>query len=431
MASSNSGAVPLQGADGWSIRALYTVAFLGITAGLQMADGGVQTVSLSSIQASFAIGDAAIGALQGLAGVLVGSALAVPLARLADHFSRRRLLLWLIAASSIMLALGALAPNFPLFFLGRSAAGIVEFAMVPLVYSMIPDLAPARHRVPANLSFAALMAVGASCGFYFSADILAAASAWIPLTLEPWRKAFLLLALLGVPLLLAGLFTCDPPRARARPDAAAASLRDFVRARRRAVALFVGSAGCLVLAVQALNQLSALAMERRFDASAASIGHAMGIIVLITSLGALPLAGLLDRLIDRRVGIAARPLIMAVAAALAVPVLLLMLQLRTFSHALPMVGAFLLLTCIANALVPTMLQDLAPATLRARCFAVWSFVVSIFAACGPLLAGMLSDWVFSGHVLHAIVTVAVPALVVSALCAGAAYRLARTAPAGS
>src|SRR5690606_32295667 len=156
----------------WTRRGAFTIIFLGMTAGLQMSDMGVQAISLSAIQTSFAVSDAALGTLQGLAGVLVGSALAIPLARFADRISRKRLLLCLTQASTLMMVLSALAPTFPLFFIGRSAAGITEFAMVHIVYSKIPDIAPKRHRVAANLSFAALRAIGASGGFYFDGPLI-------------------------------------------------------------------------------------------------------------------------------------------------------------------------------------------------------------------------------------------------------------------
>lgn len=402
----------------WTPQALFTVAFLGIVAGVQMSDLGLQAVSLSAIQATFDVSDATLGALQGLAGVLVGSALAIPLARFADRYSRKRVLLCLIAASTAMMALSALAPNFPLFFIGRSAAGITEFAMVPLVYSMIPDLAPERHRVLANLSFAALMAIGASGGFYFAGALLALATALVPLDIEAWRGAFLLLSCAGLPLLALGVLTADPPRhAGLAPSAADGSLRRFLRQRWRAIALFVGTAGCLVLGVQALNQLIALALERRFDAAAGHIGEAMGFILLTTTLGCLPVAWLLDRVLARRLGRAARPLIMGVCALIAAPVMLLLTTVGTVGHAFVVVGLTLFATCTANALVPTMLQDLAPAALRARSFAIWSFVVSVFGAAGPLLAGVLSSTVFDGGLTHAIALTAVPALAISAFCA--------------
>lgn len=403
---------------GWTAQGIFTVAFLGITAGVQMSDMGLQAISLSAIQKSFGVGDAALGALQGLAGVLVGSALAVPLARFADRFSRKRVLLCLILASTAMMVLSALAPSFPLFFIGRSAAGITEFAMVPLVYSMIPDLAPERHRVLANLSFAALVSAGASGGFYFSGALLSTAADLSPLPIEPWRNAFLLLSLAGVPLLALCTLTVDPPR---RVDetglAADTSLRRFLRQRWQSIGLFVGAAGCLVIAVQAISQLISLALERRFDAAPGQIGHAMGLIVLMTSVGCLPVAGLLDRALARRLGQAVRPLIMGICALTAAPVVLALATAGMLDHAFVVVGVALFVTSTANALVPTMLQDLAPAFLRARSFAIWSFVVSVFGASGPLLAGTLSDWLFDGHMMHAITFTAIPALVVSALCA--------------
>ncbi|MEM6651441.1 MAG: MFS transporter, partial [Pseudomonadota bacterium] len=195
----------------WTLRALFTIVVLGLCAGVQLSDQGIQSLSLSSIQTSFGVSDAALGAVQGLAGFFVGSLVAIPLSRLVDKFSRKYILLCLIITSTAMMILSALAPNFALFFLGRSSAGILEFAMIPLVYSMIPDLAPERDRVLANLGFAALMAAGASGGFYFGGDIIAAGERVFPFAMDAWRKGFLLISISGLPLLLLGLLTLDPP----------------------------------------------------------------------------------------------------------------------------------------------------------------------------------------------------------------------------
>jgi predicted MFS family arabinose efflux permease len=402
----------------WAVGALFTIAFLGITAGVQMSDRGLQSIVLLDIQRSFAVTDATIGALQGLAGVLVGSAVAVPIARLADRFARKTVLLGLIAAWTALMVLSGLAPDFPLFFLGRAASGVTEFAMIPIVYSMIPDLAPERHRVAANLSFAGLMAAGASAGLYFGEAIVESASTLIPLEIELWREAFLLLSLAGIPLFVAGLATTNPPRQLPAGDVAiAGSLIDFLRARWRAVGLFVGVAGSLMIAVQALNPLIAMALERRFAPEKGVIGHALGWVTLATSIGCLPIAGALDKALRRRFGLAARPLIMGASAAAAIPAAAWLLMANGIDPALWAVTGFLFLTCTANALVPTMLQDLTPATLRARSFAIWSFVVSVFCAIGPILAGALSDLVLNGALLDAIAITAIPALLVSCLCA--------------
>lgn len=418
----SAGAAPLN----WTPKALFTVAYLGITAGVQMSDQGLQSLSLSSIQRTFQVSDATLGALQGLAGVLVGSAIAIPLARFADRFPRKPVLLCLVFASTAMMVLCAIAPNFPLFFIGRSASGITEFAMIPLVYSMIPDLAPERHRVLANLSFAALMAAGASGGFYFGGALIQTAAEMLPVPIAPWRKAFLLISTAGVPLLLLGLFTANPPRHISADDSKMSmSLGLFLRERWQAVGLFIGVAGCLMIAVQALNQLMALALERRFHADISTIGHAMGLIVLVTSIGCLPVAGLLDRLLGRHFGRSARPLIMGAGALAAIPFAAMLATTTSMNQAFVTTGLFLFVTCTANALVPTMLQDLTPATIRARSFAIWSFVVSVFCAIGPLLAGTISDHFLDNHLLNAITVTAVPALALSAFCAARSFLRAR------
>ncbi len=247
--------------------------------------------------------------------------------------------------------------------------------------------------------------------------------------LEPWRKAILLLSLAGIPLVAVGLLTFDPPRGITADDSpASASLLLFLRQRWQAVGLFVGVAGSLMIAVQALNPLIALALERRFQADMRVIGQALGIITLLTSIGCLPVAGFLDRLLGRRMGLAARPLIMGAGALLSIPCAVLLFSISRIDQALILVAAFLFLTCTANALVPTMLQDLTPATLRARSFAVWSFVVSIFCAIGPLIAGSLSDLALGGRLLSAIAATAIPALLISALCAGRSMRSTSITP---
>ncbi|MEM8921391.1 MAG: MFS transporter, partial [Pseudomonadota bacterium] len=379
-ASTTAGLTP----ETWTFRAVFTIIVLGLSAGVQLSDQGVQSLSLSAMQRAFGVSDAALGAVQGLAGFFVGSLFAIPLSRLVDKFSRKLILLCLITASTTMMVLSAFAPTFELFFLGRSSAGILEFAMIPLVYSMIPDLSPEKDRVLANLGFAAIMAAGASGGYYFGAAIIGAGDAIFPLSIEPWRKGFLLISLSGLPLLLLALLTLDPPRypgffASSGP----VSIGTFLRQRRRVIVLFLGVAGCLLIAVQALNQLIALALERRFEADIASIGQAMGVILLIVSAGSIPAAGLLDRLFARRFAHASRPAVMAFGVSLAVPASFMLVATSNVEHAYILVGVFMFSTATANALVPTMLQDLVPPPLRARSFAVWSFLVSIFSASGP------------------------------------------------
>lgn len=402
-------------------RGLATVAFLGVAAGVQMSDRGVQALLSPAIRRTFGVGDALIGALHGVAGILIASALAMPLARLADRHSRKRILLALIAAWALLTLLGGLAPNFPLFFLGRAAAGITEFAMIPVVYSLIPDLVAERLRVPANLMFAALMAMGASAGFYFGGHLLQLASTlslgWLG-SVEPWRNAMVLLASAAIPLLIVGVLIRDPPRTSHDADASTrgASLLAFVRAHAREIACFVGAAGGLAVAVQALTPMVAMALGRRFSADIDVVGHTLGVYILLGNLGSLPLAWLLDRMLRARLGTAARPTIMAVASLVSRPCAALLAFASGAEAALELTKWFLLATCVANALIPTMVQDLVPAELRARAFAAYSFVIAAFCALGPLVSGGISEFVLGDDLLTAIALAATPMLAVTLVC---------------
>lgn len=421
-AAASSPALPIADRLPWA--GLSSVLFLGVAAGTQMSDRGLQAVLSAEIQRAFGVGDALIGALHGVAGILIASALAVPLARLADRYSRKRMLLALIAAWTVLTVVAALAPSFALFFVSRAALGVTEFAMIPVVYSLIPDLVGDRFRVGANLAFAALMAVGASVGFYGGGSLLAfagtLASTDAATGLAPWRLAMILLGLVGVPLLLLGSLTADPPRGAAAAEAIGSqdSILAFVRRKRREIGLFLGAAGGLAIAVQALTPMVALALVRRFAVDLSTVGHALGLILLFTNLASLPTAGALDRQLRRRLGGRARPVVMAAGAVLSMPCMLALGLSGGSDRALAMVAAFLLLTCIANALIPTMLQDLLPAALRARCFAVYSFVVAGFCALGPVLSGAVSDHFAQGDLLWAIAVVSLPALALAAACAG-------------
>src|SRR3546814_1220165 len=135
--------------------------------------------------------------------------------------------------------------------------------------------------------------------------------------------------------------------------------------------------------------LISLALERKYDAIPGDIGQAMGLIVLITAVGCLPVAGLLDRMLAPRLGRSVRPLLMGLCALIAAPLVLLLATVGTLNHAFVVVGATLFVASTANALVPTMLQDLTPSFLRARNFAFWSFVVSVFGSAGPFRACVL------------------------------------------
>lgn len=70
-------AMPTRPRAAWPWAGLATVVFLGVTAGVQMSDRGLQSILSPAIRETFGVGDAVIGALHGIAGILIASALAI------------------------------------------------------------------------------------------------------------------------------------------------------------------------------------------------------------------------------------------------------------------------------------------------------------------------------------------------------------------
>lgn len=107
---------------------------------------------------------------------------------------------------------------------------------------------------------------------------------------------------------------------------------------------------------------------------------------------------------------------MGVATVLALPCGAALAFAPTTLFSLWCMGGFLTARCIANALIPTMLQDLVPATLRARGFADYSVLIAAFFAAGPLLSGGVSQFVLRDDLLSAISLAAAPMLVLTLVC---------------
>ena len=170
--------------------------------------------------------------------------------------------------------------------------------------------------------------------------------------------------------------------------------------------------------MQAVAPLAAMALVRRYDADLVPTGHALGLITLVTSLGSLMVAGTVDRLLQARFGEAARPTVMAAGALLAVPCLVWLALASDEAQALTAIALFLAPTSTANALIPTILQDILPADLRARGFAIYSFVIAVFCAVGPLITGALSDRTVGGDLLLAMTIAGVPTLLLATRSAG-------------
>lgn len=127
----------------------------------------------------------------------------LPLGRLADTGSRKRLLAVGISVWAGLTAVGALAANYAMLLITRLGVGIGEAVCAPAATSWIGDLVPARGRAKALAGFMMAVPVGVMVSLAVTGP---AAQAW------GWRIALAIAAVPAVVLIPALLALPEPGR---------------------------------------------------------------------------------------------------------------------------------------------------------------------------------------------------------------------------
>ena len=116
---------------------------------LSLIDRQILSLLVAPMKRDLHINDTRIGLLQGLSFALFYTVAGLPLGKLADSYSRRRLITGGIVAWSVMTAACSAARNFRSLFFMRMGVGVGEAALSPSAFSLIADFFP-----PARLGLA-------------------------------------------------------------------------------------------------------------------------------------------------------------------------------------------------------------------------------------------------------------------------------------
>ncbi len=158
------------------------------------------------IKADLGLSDAQLGLMGGLAFALFYTGLGIPVAMLADRYSRTWIMTWALVIWSGMTAVCGLATNFWQLFLARLGVGVGEAGGVAPAYSLISDLFPQEQRARALSIYSFGIPIGSALGIVFGGVI----ASWID-----WRFAFFAVGIAGI--LVAPVFRLtvkEPERGR-------------------------------------------------------------------------------------------------------------------------------------------------------------------------------------------------------------------------
>jgi len=235
----------------------YVLAVLVLIYALNFLDRQIIGILAAPLKAHFELTDSQFGLLGGIAFASVYSTLAIPLAWLADRFSRVWIMTGALAVWSGFTALCGLAGSFTQLFLCRMGVGVGEAGGVAPAYSLISDYFPPSQRARALAVFAFGIPIGTAAGTLVGGLL---AARW------GWQTAFVVVGLLG--LLLAPLLRLtvrDPQRggtdaaavgAVVAPEAAPIPAPDAPSSRTGSIAsMILLSIGAAALAVGAVQYL--------------------------------------------------------------------------------------------------------------------------------------------------------------------------------
>ena len=156
----------------WYVLCVLTLGYI-----FNFIDRQVMTILLEPIKAEFGATDTLMGLLTGLAFALFYATLGVPMARLADRWSRRNVLAISMAVWSGTTALCATATSFGQLALYRIGVGVGEAGGTPPSQSLLADIFPPAQRSLAQGVLASGTNIAVLVGL-FGGALLADAYGW-------------------------------------------------------------------------------------------------------------------------------------------------------------------------------------------------------------------------------------------------------------
>lgn len=192
----------------------YVLGVLVLVYVLNFVDRQIITILAPDIKRDLGLNDADIGFLYGTAFAVFYALFGIPLGRLADSWSRVRLLTIGLGLWSAMTAASGLARGGVSLGLARMGVGVGEATASPSAYSLISDLFPKARRGTALAIYSAGLYVGGGVSLMIGGGVV---QAWNhafpgggPWGLVGWQAAFMAVGVPGL-LLAAWVSTLKEP----------------------------------------------------------------------------------------------------------------------------------------------------------------------------------------------------------------------------
>jgi predicted MFS family arabinose efflux permease len=351
---------------------------------LKFYDRHVPGALVEPMRKEFHLNDTQIGLL-GSAFIWIYAIVGVPLGRIADSASRKKLLAWGVVIWTALTASAGLATTYTFLLFSRVGVGVGEAACAPTATSWLGDLFPPHKRSRVLALFMLGVPVGGALGFFFSGPIAQAYG---------WRAAMVFAALPALLLVPALLMLREPQRGASELHPAPLAPASMWNVLRIPTLWWIIASGALLnFNLYAVGTFLPAFLSRVHGLSLANSGIATGIVYLAGGVSGGAAAGYLgDSIVHRRKD--GRLLCAALLALVAIPFACVGILQPAGSLYLAM--AFLAVTYASlttyYGLVYSAIQDIVAPNQRASAMAIYFMAMYMCGASfGPLFTGKLSD----------------------------------------
>jgi len=154
---------PLPEASGYS---WYVLGVLVVVYILNFIDRQILSILAVDIKADLGLDDSDLGFLGGAAFAVFYALFGIPLGRLADNWSRVKLLSIGLTLWSLMTALSGFARNQVELTFARMGVGVGEATASPTAYSLISDYFPKKQRATALAIYSSGLYIGGGVSLF-------------------------------------------------------------------------------------------------------------------------------------------------------------------------------------------------------------------------------------------------------------------------
>lgn len=388
----------------WYVVSICMVAYI-----FSFVDRQILALMIEPIKRDLGLSDIQFSLLHGLAFSLFYAFMGMPIAMLADKFSRPKIIAIGVAFWSLATALCGTSKNFLHMFLARMGVGVGEAALSPATYSMLSDMFPKEKLGRAVAIYSIGSFIGGGVAFLIGGYVINllknVGSIAVPILgqMHAWQVTFFIVGLPGLLVALVIFLTVrDPQRKGISRDSSGQARKASVEGTLKFLAKHPGTFFChyigfsaYAMALYCMLSWAPAFYMRKFGMTPSEAGYTLGIIVLLANTGGVLCSGwLIDKL--SKMGRADAPMRAGVigAVGLLVPGILFS-QVDELWLSLALLAPAMFFVSFPLSTSTAAMQILAPNQMRAQVSAIFLLVSNLIAVgFGTTLVALLTDSLF-------------------------------------